>query len=211
MCGKVLGVVGGNDLDDALLSRWATSASHLYGADGGGARLCRLDFRPVVVGDFDSASLDEVASATKVVIDPSQERSDCDKLLLQVERDGHRSVTLAGVEGDRVDHMLASLGSAVRSQLDVRFALRTGVAWLVRPGRSLELVLNEGTVVSMLPLLSCSGASLTGVRWPFRDAELAFDGLVSVSNVASGRVRVELREGAALLYARLEEDEVPVW
>lgn len=211
MSSRVLGVVAGNDLSDDLLVRWAGSASHLYGADGGGARLCRLGYRPTVVGDFDSATLHDVATAAKVVIDPSQDRSDCDKLLLQIERDGHSAVTLAGVEGDRFDHVFGSLASAVRSPLDVRFALRTGVAWLVRAGSERDFGFRPGTVVSLLPLLPVEGAELTGVQWPLRGVAMSFGSLVSVSNVASGAVRVRLASGAALLYASLGPDEVPWW
>ncbi len=211
MSERVLGVVAGNDLEDAVLARWATSATRLYGADGGGARLCRMGFRPVVVGDFDSAELSEVSTATQVVIDPSQDRTDCDKLLRQIARDGHERATLVGIEGDRLDHVLASLGSALRSPLDIRLALRTGLAWVVREGRSLDLDLRPGTVLSLLPLSPCSEVCLSGARWPLDRAALSLDGQVSVSNVALGPVTVSLREGAALLVAGVQDDEVPLW
>lgn len=211
-CGKlpcravnIFGLLAGQDLDDGTVVAWAASADRLYGADSAGERLCRLGFRPVVVGDLDSARPWALERAERVVLDPSQDTTDADKLFAQIARDGHSRATFGGFEGDRLDHLLASLASLARSGLDARIVLRSGMGWLVRPGREAAPRLEPGTTVSLLPVGGAEGLRLTGVRWPFQGCG------ASVSNVATGDVRASVESGAALLTAVLRPPVVPEW
>lgn len=211
MAAKVYALLHGRDAQEAEVRAWAASADRLYGADGAGALLCRLGFGPTVVGDLDSALPEQLARAERVVLDPSQDTTDCDKLLAQIERDGHSAATLAGVEGDRLDHLLASLGSVARSRLGLRLLLRTGVGWTVRPGQPAAAGLAPGTAVSLLPLVDCADLRLEGVRWPLVSGAATLAAGLSVSNVASGPVSASVGSGAALLVAVLGGAPPPEW
>lgn len=213
MADRVLGVLGGGDMPAAALRAWVESADLVVAADGGANPLAALGLRvDVLVGDLDSASPGSLAHATEVVRDDDQNGTDVDKLLALVAARGHRTITLASVEGDRLDHLLGTLSSALRSALEVRFALRGGIGWLVRAGEGIAIPVQTGRTVSLLPLVACTGVRLSGVRWPLAGSSLALDALVSVSNQAvGGLVEASLASGSALLVAEFAEAELPLW
>ena len=208
---RVLGVLAGGDLPGDRLAAWARSATRIYAADGAADRLLAARVRPhVVVGDLDSlrASPAELVGI-EVVLSTDQETSDADKLLALLAGRGYGAATLVGLEGDRLDHMLAALGSAAVSGLELSLGLRTGWGRVLRPGVSL-FDLASGTTVSVLPLTPCEGVSLTGVEWPLAEETLALGGRISISNRAvGGPVRVEIGTGTALLVAGTGPD--PHW
>jgi thiamine pyrophosphokinase len=195
-----------------LLRRWAEKADVLLAADSGADLLYRLGIRPShIVGDMDSVS-DEARNAAPNLIDDDQNSTDCDKLLHYAGFLGLKRITLLGVEGDRLDHVLGSLGSACRSPLDVRLALRGGLAFTVTGGRARSVDAAPGRRVSFMPLTSVAGARLGGVRWPLDRADMSALGLVSVSNVAeASTVQASVERGAAVLFVEVPIEEMPVW
>ncbi len=199
-------------MPDSLLERWALSADALYAADSGADRLLGLGFEPVLVGDLDSFRTRQAMNRLRVVHIAEQETTDCDKMLRVVASDGHASITLACLEGDLIDHMLSSFASALRSPLAIRFAFRRGIGWLVRPGDEVCAGTQPGRRVSLIPLTPCEGACIQGVAWPLREASLALDGPLSISNAAtSSEVRASLGSGGALLFVEYPDAEMPRW
>lgn len=209
---RALGVLAGTDAPDSLVERWAASADRLYGADSGADVLLRLGFRPTVVGDLDSFVGGAQRAELRVIEVPEQEHTDCDKLLALLAEDGASAVVLANAEGDQPDHFLATLGSAVRSSVRVRFAFRRGIGWVVRGGEAVEFDTRPGRRVSAIPILPSTGVDLQGVAWPLDGADLSQDGLVSVSNRAeSERVSCRVGSGALLLFVEVPVEEMPCW
>lgn len=203
---RVLGVLGGNDVDDGRLVAWCSSATHIYAADSGADRIIALGFEPVVVGDFDSFTSLPSSANLRLVQSLDQDTTDCDKLLALVQTDGHDEITMAATEGDLPDHVLATFSSAVASSLRVRFAFRRGCGILVRPGENGTAQTSVGQRVSLIPLTPCHGVSMSGVRWPLSGATIATGERVSVSNEATAEsVSVSIVEGAAMLFFETQE------
>lgn len=195
-----------------LLGDWAQSAQVVIAADAGADRLLEAGVEPHrIVGDFDSIS-DIGRFGGEIHHGPDQNSTDCDKLLALAKELGHQHLTLAGLEGDRMDHAIASWLSIARSGLDVRVALRRGLGWIVRPGLKREIPVNCGATISMLPLSHTEGVNLSGVEWPLLDRSLTWDGLVSISNKASSSsVQASLEVGVAILFAEYERSDMPWW
>ncbi|GMV87369.1 MAG: hypothetical protein AMXMBFR81_03000 [Chthonomonas sp.] len=210
---RVLAVLGGRDASLESLAAWAASSEYVIAADGGADVLAAAGARcDLAVGDLDSIGPAGLALARETVRIEDQDTTDCDKLLDEAWRRGVRSLSVFGLEGDRLDHLLASVSSLVRSPLRSRLVLRQALAWLVRPGQEVALDLPPGRVVSALPLQPCDGVWLTGVRWPLSDAALSPGGRVSVSNESlGGEVACRMRDGALLLFAESAEGEAPWW
>lgn len=216
---KVLGVLAGQDMPSELIQKWAESADVLLAADYGADVLLELGIHPDhVVGDLDSTlKIEELRRLVEEEIlrvshDPSQERTDCDKLLSLAESLEYEEITLAAVEGDQLDHMLATLHSAARSPLRVRVALRNGIGWLLRDGEEARAATKPGRRVSLLPLTPTEGASLRGVEWPLERSALDPLGKTSISNRADGNeVKARVFEGAAFLFVEFPPEEMPVW
>lgn len=182
----------------------------IYAADSAAHRLVDMGFPPIVVGDLDSFD-PAWAGQLRIVHVPDQSRTDCDKLLKLVEADGHVALTLACLEGDLLDHVLASLSSVARSSLDIRLALRRGVAYTVRPGRPVACPDVVGQRVSFLPLDACSGVSLEGVQWPVRDGTMAPGGFLSISNKGTGDVSASVEQGNGLLFVGTDPRNLTSW
>jgi thiamine pyrophosphokinase len=208
---RVLGVLAGADFAPDRLAAWALSADLVLAADGGADRLLALGITPfATIGDFDSVVAKE--GLGRVVRDVSQDTSDCDKLLHFAAENGVSDITLVGAEGDRLDHVLGTLYSTVRSPLRIRLALRRGLGWILVGPVAQAVPTAPDESVSLLPLSECSAVNLTGVKWPFQGQILAATGLVSLSNRATGsRIDIAIGSGAALLTVLSPRLELPSW
>lgn len=209
---RVLGVLAGEDTGDEQLVAWARSAEVIYAADSAGSRLIRLGLEPIVVGDLDSFDFALERPGLRMVKDLDSNRTDCDKLLQLVETDGHISLTLAGLEGDLLDHVLSSLTSVARSKLQIRLVLRSGLGLLVKPGQDGRVTDAFGRRISMVPLSECHGATLSGVLWEFANEDMSPGGnFLSISNEGTGPVVARVASGTALLFVGNFPNEGPSW
>lgn len=208
---KVLGVLNGHDMPQELLLAWARSADVIYAADGGAASLLDAGLKPIVVGDFDSLDKSTLPPDIRTLHDPDQDSTDCDKLLHAATSDGVAEITLIGVEGDRLDHVLATLSSLVGRRKKIRLGLRRGMGWVVPCGEPFALPTRDGQRLSIIPLTLCWGVSLSNTQWELRDAELRPGLHVSISNRACGPVSLAMAGGTALAIVEHQPSEMPYW
>lgn len=210
---RFLGLLAGADMERTAMLKWVRSAEIVWAADGAVNWLVpeRLPV-DVMVGDLDSASPDAFSLAREIVKVEEQETTDCDKLLKLAWERGYREITIAGLEGDLLDHALGSLHSLAKSELRIRIALRRGVAYIVRPGSAWSVRANVGARTSLVPLTACDSVYFTGVKWPVEAKSMDPLGFSSVSNVAVDReVEASLDSGCALLTVEWPESELPHW
>lgn len=112
----VLGVLAGKDMPPELLRKWVGSAEILIAADGGADSILAAGFKPdAIVGDLDSLSEAARLCGCELHKITDQNYTDCDKLLRYVQDRELLPITLAGIEGDRIDHVLGSLYSVAAS------------------------------------------------------------------------------------------------
>ncbi|RYG26127.1 thiamine diphosphokinase [bacterium] len=188
---KVLGVLAGRDLAPGALEAWLSWADLVVAADGG-ADLCRAAGREPdkIVGDLDS-----ISNPAGLTPDKDQDSSDADKLLAYLIREGHQAVTLIGVEGDRLDHVLGTLYSCARADVECLLVLRTGTGHVHR-GPKVIHGMGMNRRMSLMPLGRCR-VTAKGFRWSLDDAWLDPLGLVSLSNVAvDPTYELRVHEGA---------------
>lgn len=210
---RVLGMLAGRGMSADLLSDWANSADMLLAADAGADRLFEIGKVPQwIVGDFDSVSREALDSGAILRKLEDQNTTDCEKLLALAEELGCNHLTLAGVEGDRLDHLIASVFAAARSSLDVRLALGRGLGFLIHPGEIRAFPASVGYRVSMLPIGGVARAVLRGVRWPLEGRELHPLGKSSISNVAElKQIDAGIEGGLALLIIEYPREAMPSW
>lgn len=163
-----------------------------------------------LVGDLDSISPDGLAwaqhHATIAQHDPDKDHTDTE-LALQVAADlvPRRLILLSG-GGDRLDHSLAAIGALGHPSLtsipeidgwwgDQRFHVLHG------PGE-LTLEIEVGATVSLLATHgTAGGVSISGVRWPLDDVDLAPLVGHGVSNEVVGEhVELRLHTGVITLF-----------
>lgn len=206
---RVLGILDGRDMPADLLRAWASSAELLVAADGAADRLREVGVPPhIIIGDMDGMTLDP--GGVPVVRITDTDSTDCDKLLRWVREEGHDDLTLTGIEGDLLDHMLASLSSCVAYGRNLRVALRRGVGWVFTG--PIQINTTPDARVSLIPLTACSSVRLNGVQWPLDNAELQIGGRVSISNAATdGFVQASVAKGHAFLVSEYRREEMPFW
>lgn len=210
---RVLGILAGNDTPKAMLKFWGSKADILIAADRGGDHLIDAGIFPhVILGDLDSSTLDPSTVSFDMHKFDDQNYSDCDKLLAYIEGQGHSAATIIGFEGDRIDHVLASIGSFLRSPLSIRIAIRHGLAHVKKERGPSTYVAYPGQTVSLLPILPSSGVSTKGLQWELLNANLEFGSHLSLSNIAeSDEISVSLEKGALLIVQEFEEARLPEW
>ncbi len=150
-----------------------------------------------VVGDFDSVSgeaLRAIDPATLIRIE-DQQLCDLEKALnlavdLQVEQ-----VIVLGALGKRMDHSLTSLSVGLRLAHRVSIRLIDGGTELIPVVSEALLQGSPGDTVSLIVWEPVRGVTLSGVRWPLHDEDLA-PGSRCVSNVLiESSAAVSVREG----------------
>jgi thiamine pyrophosphokinase len=193
------------------LKQWIDSADVVLAADGGADRLLAVNFVPkTTLGDLDSISPAASQAQNRLIRDDDQNSTDCDKLLAFAESEGYGAITLAGVEGDLLDHVIGTIHSAAKSPLIVRLALRRGIGMFFQgPSEHRVKAVLQGRI-SVIPLEPCEGVSLSGTRWPLENAVLEPFGLTSLSNVSEGsEIVLKIRSGRAFVFAETNRD--PIW
>lgn len=208
---RVLGVLKGMDYPAEQILAWAKSAQLVYAADGAARTLIEAGLAPVVVGDLDSLDRASIPKGVRVVHDPDQETTDCDKLITLMAAEGVTCFTLAGLEGDRLDHVFASLCSLVGRRMQIRVLLRRGMGFIVPCGENFRLNCPSGTRFSVLPLTLCWGVNLTNAEWSMTDAELRPGLHVSISNRSGEDTQLFLAGGTALVVIEGNPGEPPHW
>lgn len=207
----MLGVLGGLDFPDRDLKNWAESAQVVYAADSAADRLVPMGIRPVIVGDLDSVSQGSLQPDLRIVRSADPDTTDCDKLLDLAVSDGHAALTLTCVEGDLLDHMLATLSSVSKSPIHVRVVTRRLIGHVLKPGFTMTVPDGFGRRVSLIPLARSTGVSLTGVLWEVQDSVMEPGGFLSVSNEGTGEVAASLSTGSAVLFVERRQEEPPIW
>ena len=155
----------------------------------------------LIVGDFDSSE-DPHAAAETIVLPHVKDDTDTYFAAKEALRRGFREFLLLGVVGARLDHTLGNLALA-------RMLEHAGAHTLiVDPYSEMEIV-SDGAAVpenfpyfSLLPLGGAArGVSVTGAKFPLRDAMLEPDSSLGVSNeVLPGKTaQISVREGTLLL------------
>ena len=206
---KILGVLAGCHMSASKISAWVESADLVIAADGGMLRVFEAGYIPdVVIGDFDSTSIESVSPESVAIVDKQQNSTDCGKLLAYVKDQGYSSITLICAEGDLTDHFLDTLHCSVRTDLHVHIGLERGIAHVLDGPVNQTIATEPGKRVSLIPLETVTNASMQGVRWEFSGQILSVRGFTSISNISvDSEVKVSFDEGSAYLFIESEEPE----
>lgn len=178
-------------------------------ADGGMAHAEALGLTPELwVGDFDSTADDLLARHSGVPRQafPAEKNFTDGELAVEeaIARGATRLILVGAFQGARTDHALAHLMQAVTlAERGLNLVLTSGTEEAVPllPG-SLTLDLPAGSLMSVIGFSDLGGLSLSGVRYPLQEADIAFGVSRTISNVVTGPMTASLQSGRALLLAR---------
>ena len=158
------------------------SCEVIVGVDGGtDAALSRNLAVTMATGDFDSITDTEVE---RIAL-PNQNSSDLEKSLQYAAENGAEIVKIVGVEGGEIDHQLAAFAALVEAPSELEISMHMSEHIVMRCLGDLEIVLDEGTTLSLFAFTACASVSISGVEFPLEEEPLAFS-TRGLHNVALG-------------------------
>ncbi len=191
------------EFPDKLL-RLSKTAGLIVAADGGANTALQAGISPhVVIGDLDSVSATarkHFAQAEWIFVD-NQNNTDLQKALDYLVAHQCKHCTLVGFGGGRVDFSLGNVLALYpyARKMDITWF---GDGWEIYPVCHRKTCpARVGARVSLLPLGTCSGVTLTGLKYPLKNARLTLGTTRTLSNQAiRSRFTVSLTRGTLLVY-----------
>lgn len=189
--------------DDAFARQEAEKADCILCADGGYLRALSAGIEPdVLMGDFDSCSIERVTQLEKIVYPTRKDDTDLILALRYMAEHGYQEVEVLGCFGGRQDHALGNVQSVL---FGLSLGLRVTLAdphnriFAVTPGVT-EIPRKENCYISFLCMgAPCEGVTLEGLSYPLRDAALTAEFPLGVSNeFAADVARVTLKKGTLI-------------
>jgi len=203
----------GNLSDTSDLKYYISTKPLIICADGGTVHALNLDIIPdVVVGDFDSISDHDreilKKRDTKFISYPKEkDYTDAELAVQYAINHGAKKIIIAGLLGDRIDHMLANIFflASLSQRIDICIIEKDQEIRFVK--KSIEIKGHKGDEVSLIPIQTdCTGISTDGLYYSLINATVPFGSTRGISNVmVSSKAKVMLKQGLLMvIYRRLK-------
>lgn len=193
------------DGDPATLAGVVSPGCLLIAVDGGAGLCLAAGLTPdLVVGDMDSVEpsvLDALERGGVELIKVPAEK-DFNDLRLGVDEAvsrGATSLTVTGVVGGRIDHLLCNLGT-LQTDLPVRVVERDVTIDFLGGSRNETEVLGDGVTFSVIALGGQCTVGVTGAHWPLAGAVLEPMSSLGLSNrVVGSRACITAHRGRCVV------------
>jgi thiamine pyrophosphokinase len=187
-------LVGGGDIDAAVLEALAGRGAALVGVDGGADVIAAAGLMPqAIIGDLDSIT-DAACWPAPVRILRIEEQitTDFEKALYSTRA----PLTIAmGMTGRRFDHTLAALHVVTRYAAERKIIIVDGADLALALSGPFAFAVAAGDKVSVHPLLPIRFRDSSGLKYPLAGLDMASGALIGTSNVAeSGPFAIEPAE-----------------
>lgn len=204
----------GGDLEVTPRLRAQIAGARFIAADSGMRHAAMLRVLPELwVGDFDSSGSELTLvyrDVERLSFPPEKDATDGALAIERAIAMGAHEILLVGGLGGQTDHTAGILGQGIGIARGGRACLITSgseEAWPLIPGTA-TFSYPPQTRFSIVPFADLEGLDLEGVKWPLRNRSVALGSTLTLSNVATGPVRIALRSGygVALAYPPVSLD-----
>ena len=200
-------VLGGDAPGKALLESCAHWADLTIAADRGLEAFAAAGLTPdLMIGDMDSVAPGVLEKFEGRVpehrLNPIKDDTDgVDALDVALARGADR-ITILGALGGRMDHAMANLMLLVRADLQgAQAEILDEHVRILRVCGEAALSGAKGDTVSLLPLGTAKGVTITGFFYPLEEHDLDCTHPLGMSNVVTDdQAHVSVREGDLILY-----------
>lgn len=197
---------------DAFYADLAAGHDLVIAADAAAEWLVDLGVTPgLALGDFDSArpgAVDRLRGRGIPIraFSAAKDETDLELAVAAARELGADRLTVTAAFTCRLDHTLAAVGLVARAaDLDAEIREPELTGWVLAGDHrgTLELALERGSLVTVMAVLGpARGVTLTGVRFPLADADLAPMSGLGVSNVVERKpATVTVADGTLLVLA----------
>jgi thiamine pyrophosphokinase len=197
----------GGDIDVTERLRRQVAGGRAIAADGGmrHAEALRLDVE-LWVGDFDS-TLPEIAEKyfhiPQVKHPAEKDATDGEIAVAHALERGASEFVLVGGLGGQADHVLGHFGLALRLAGKSHRVLITSGHEEAYPFIAGKHVIDVpvGSRISLIPFSDVTALDLTGVKWPLKARDVTLGSSLTMSNIATGPVEIDLNQGYGIAVA----------
>ena len=171
---RALLIGNGECVSPRLLKKLAAQADYVLAADGGANTALACNVTPNgVIGDLDSVSARAKKVLTgKILHVPTQDNTDMEKALHWLIKHHFTHVTLVGFVGNRWDFSFGNMLALARFARKLEICV-AGNKWRMIPLiHNAKLVCPKNKRVSIIPLKTCTGVTLSGLKYPLKNAQL---------------------------------------
>ena len=172
--------------------------------DGGANIAANAGITPdIIIGDMDSvlSAVKKAFQSCRRLKSDYQDNSDFDKALNFVTAQKFKQITIVCATGNRLDFTLSNLYASFKylKKTDIVFK---SAKWDIYPiNKTTKFAAKKGARVSLIPVTKCTGLSLSGLKYPLKNAALNPLETLTVSNAAIGKkIEVKIKKGNLLVY-----------
>ena len=200
---RALLIGNGEHISPQLLKKLAAQADYVLAADGGADNALKCGVTPNgIIGDLDSVSARTKKQLSgRILHVPTQDNTDLEKALLWLIKQHFTHVTLVGFVGDRWDFSIGHLLALARFARKLSICV-AGDKWRIFPlVHGAKFTCKKNKRVSLIPLKTCTGVTLTGLKYPLKNARLLPGTTRTLSNQTTGtHFSVSFIRGTLLVY-----------
>ncbi len=179
-------------------------------ADNGYTHAVNAGITPdLVIGDFDSINSDKVPENLRLRVPAEKDDTDTMLCIRYALKKGAKECLLLGGMGGRFDHTVSNLQAlafAHSQGMQIIMCDEFDSAFFLE-GEELKLKKQEGFALSLFAYSAqCTGVTITGVKYPLKDAELTNSFPLGVSNeFIDEEAHISVKTGLLLvILSRLE-------
>ncbi len=201
----------GGELTATSRLKQQTRHSRVLSADSGMRHAVTLGLHAEAwLGDFDSSDDELVrlhADVPRIEFPSDKPKTDGEHSIDEAISRGATSMLLVGaLRGERSDHFVQLVTQMiVLAEKGIPCIASSGreEAYPLMPGE-VTLDFPRGTVFSIVSLQDIGGLSIRGVRWPLNDHDVPYGSSLTMSNVVTDTLSINMKRGRAMIFANLK-------
>ncbi len=195
----------GGDVTPTQRLRHQLANAAVIAADSGIGHAALLGLTPLLwIGDFDSSTAEQkktYAHVPRQTYNAEKDATDGELAISEALRRGASELVLVGGFGGQFDHTMAHVSFLLSlTRRDIPVFMTSGHEEAHVLNHDLEFTdVAIGTRISVVPVTDLKALTLAGVKWPLNRRDVPLGSALTLSNVVTGPVDIELKFGTALV------------
>lgn len=203
-------IANGESCSPSLLNSLLDWNPYIVVLDGAIHRVLELGIKfDVLLGDFDRAevAIDEIArrfSHVRIIHEENQEKTDLEKGIDFLIREGHDAVNIVWATGRRADHTITNITNLCRFRDKITTCIYddySAITLLPRLPKKFTKWYKAETPISLIPVGMAKGITTVNLKYPLQNEDLTLGYRTGASNevLADGLIEISYEEGDLLL------------
>jgi thiamine pyrophosphokinase len=204
-------IANGLPCSNELLSQLLEWSPHIVVLDGALNKVLDLGVKfDVVLGDFDHQSIEEVQAVlpphSRLLHLPDQNKTDLEKGIEYLMKDGYSAVNIVWATGKRSDHFINNIAILARYQTNITMTMLDDFSKIYPIFSGFKKFYAANTNISLIPLNKVEGLVTSNLVWNCNNLTIEFPHQTSSSNkvLNDGVVSVEYHSGVLLMMECLD-------